>query len=150
MVIRNARVLTMEQHNYDKADVRIEAGKITQIAENLEYIQDEPSFNAKGLTLLPGFIDSHCHIGMFEDGMGEEGEDGNEMSDPVTPHLRAIDAINPLDRCFIEARQGGITTVVTGPGSANVLGGQFAALKTVGTSVDDMVIEDYVAAKAAL
>ena len=90
---------------------------------------------------MPGFVDAHCHIGLFEDGIGFEGEDGNEATDPVTPHLRAIDAINPMDRAFEEAVRGGVTTAVTGPGSANVLGGEFVAIKTVGGSVEDMVIK---------
>ena len=81
--------------------------------------------------------------------MGFEGDDGNEYSNPVTPELRAIDAINPYDRCFEEARMGGITTVVTGPGSANVIGGQFAAMKTAGSRVEDMVLCEPIAMKAA-
>jgi imidazolonepropionase-like amidohydrolase len=94
-------------------------------------------------------VDAHCHIGMWEDGIGFEGSDGNEATDPVTPELRAIDGINPEDNCFREARENGITTVVTGPGSANVIGGQFAALKTYGRRVDDMVIKEPLALKVA-
>ena len=82
--------------------------------------------------------------------MGEEGADGNEFSDPVTPQMRAIDGLNPFDPCFREARDAGVTTVVTGPGSANVIGGQFAALKTHGRSVEDMLLKDPVAMKAAV
>ena len=99
--------------------------------------------------MTPGFIDAHCHIGMFEDGMGFEGDDGNEYSNPVTPELRAIDAINPFDRCFEEACRGGVTSVVTGPGSANVIGGQFVAMKTAGSRVEDMIIREPIAMKAA-
>ena len=106
--------------------------------------------DAGGMWVLPGMVDPHRHIGMWEDGMGFEGADGNEMTDPVTPELRAIDAINPEDYCFQEAREHGVTTVVTGPGSANVIGGQFAALKTYGRRVDDMIIKAPVAVKAAL
>ena len=82
--------------------------------------------------------------------MGEEGSDGNEYSDPITPQLRAIDGLNPFDPCFAEAYRAGVTTVVTGPGSANVIGGQFAALKTYGNSVEEMLIKDPVAMKAAV
>jgi len=105
--------------------------------------------DAGGNFVLPGFIDAHCHVGMFEDGVGFEGDDGNEITDPVTPHLRAIDAIYHADRSFVEARESGITTVVTGPGSANVIGGQFAALKTYGRSVEEMLIREPVAMKVA-
>ena len=98
---------------------------------------------------MPGFVDAHCHVGMWEDSVGFEGDDGNETSDPVMPHLRAIDAIYHADRAFVEARENGVTTVVTGPGSANVIGGQFAALKTYGRRVEDMMIKEPVAMKVA-
>ena len=97
-----------------------------------------------------GLVDAHCHVGMFEDSIGFEGDDGNEDSDPVTPHLRAIDAINPFDRAFSDALKAGITTVVTGPGSANPVGGQFAAVKTYGICIDDMIVKSPCAMKMAL
>lgn len=106
--------------------------------------------DAEGMAVTPGLIDAHCHVGMFEDSLGFEGDDGNEDSDPVTPHLRAIDAVNPFDRAFADARSAGITAVVTGPGSANPIGGQFAALKTSGICVDDMIIKSPAAMKFAL
>lgn len=129
-------------------DIAIDNGKIVAMGANLEYPEAEV-INVSGCTLVPGIVDAHCHIGMFEDGMGFEGDDGNEYSNPVTPELRAIDAINPYDRCFKEAVMGGITSVVTGPGSANVLGGQFVAMKTAGARIEDMVICEPVAMKAA-
>ena len=100
--------------------------------------------------IVPGFVDAHCHLGMFGDALGFEGDDGNESTDPCTPHLRAIDAVNPLDRCFEEARAAGVTTVVTGPGSANPIAGQLAALKTAGRWVDEMVLLAPAAMKLAL
>ena len=99
---------------------------------------------------MPGFIDAHCHLGMFGDALGFEGDDGNEATDPCTPHLRAIDGVNPLDRCFEEARAAGVTTVLTGPGSANPISGQFAAIKTMGKWVDAMVVKAPIAMKLAL
>ena len=87
---------------------------------------------------------------MFEDSLGFEGDDGNEDSDPVMPHLRAIDGINPFDRGFADAYNAGVTAVVTGPGSANPVGGQFAAVKTYGICVDDMIIKAPAAMKMAL
>jgi imidazolonepropionase-like amidohydrolase len=104
----------------------------------------------EGCHVSPGFVDAHCHLGMFGDSLGFEGDDGNESTDPCTPHLRAIDAINPQDRCFADARAAGVTTVVTGPGSANPIGGQMAAIKTSGRWVDTMVIQAPVAMKMAL
>ena len=103
-----------------------------------------------GLYVMPGMIDAHCHIGLYEDGQSDDDGDGNEMSDPVTPQLRAIDAINPFDNAFKEARENGVTVAVTGPGSANVLGGQFVAIKTVGKCVDEMIVKEPVGVKAAL
>ncbi len=106
--------------------------------------------DATGCTITPGFIDAHCHIGMWEDSMGFEGDDGNEDTDPCTPQLRALDAINPMDKAFSDALYAGITTVVSGPGSSNAIGGQFCALKTVGRCVDDMVLLPVAAMKFAL
>ena len=146
-VLKNGRVIPVVGDEF-VGDIAIENGKIVALGEKLEY-PDADYINVSGFTLIPGIIDAHCHIGMFEDGMGFEGDDGNEYSNPVTPELRAIDAINPYDRCFEEARMGGITTVVTGPGSANVIGGQFAAIKTAGSRVEDMVLCEPIAMKAA-
>ena len=111
---------------------------------------DGEEFDAKGGWLLPGFVDAHTHLGMWEDGLGFEGDDGNEATDPCTPHLRAIDGVNPMDRCFRDARLAGVTTVLTGPGSANPISGQFVAMKTAGRWLDDMVIKAPAAMKLAL
>lgn len=108
------------------------------------------TLDARGGHILPGFVDAHCHLGMFGDAMGFEGDDGNEATDPCTPHLRAIDGVNPMDRCFRDARLAGVTTVLTGPGSANPISGQFVAMKTAGRWLDDMVIKAPAAMKLAL
>ena len=155
LLIKNARLLTMAGDEFNNGYIAAEKGKITSLgsdvaaAEKLEASGCAEVIDAKGCYVLPGFIDAHCHVGMWEDAVGFEGDDGNEMTDPVTPHLRAIDAIYHADRAFVEAREGGVTTVVTGPGSANVIGGQFAALKTFGRSVEDMLLKEPVAMKVA-
>ena len=147
-LIKNAEILTMTGKNYNDGCILFDE-KIIYIGENKPFEADKV-IDAKGNIVMPGLIDAHCHVGMFEDSLGFEGDDGNEDSDPVTPHLRAIDAINPFDRGFEEARGAGVTTVVTGPGSANPVGGQFAAVKTYGICVDDMIIKAPAAMKMAL
>lgn len=149
LLIKNAKIITMEETDYECADILVENGRISEIGENIS-LEGAEIFDAAGLTAIPGIVDSHCHIGMWEDGIDQEGADGNESTEPVTPELRAIDAINSLDRCFKEAREGGVTTVVTGPGSSNVIGGQFCAMKTAGVCVDEMLIKAPAALKMAL
>lgn len=148
-LIKNGKILTMAVHNYDGGDILIENGKIKAVGYNIDAPKGADIINASGMYVLPGFVDAHCHVGMWEDGMGFEGADGNEDTDPATPHLRAIDGINPFDKCFKEAMEAGVTTVVTGPGSANVIGGQFAALKTYGRRIEDMIVKEPLAVKAA-
>lgn len=106
-------------------------------------------FDAEGLDVWPGFIDAHSHLGLFGSGITYEGDDGNELNDHLTPHLRAIDGFNPFDPSIPKALRGGVTTVAVGPGSANVLGGTFMAVKTFGTRVDSMIVKDPVAMKCA-
>ncbi len=150
LIIKNARILTMTDKDLDCGDIVISSGKIAAIDPNISYDASARVIDAEGMTVIPGMIDPHCHIGMWEDGMGFEGADGNEDVEPVTPELRAIDGINPMDRSFEEAREHGITTVVTGPGSANVIGGQFAALKTKKSYViEEMLIQEPIALKVA-
>ncbi|HHU63411.1 MAG TPA: amidohydrolase [Clostridiales bacterium] len=147
--IKGAKIYTMTGRLYQAGDILIQGDKIIDVKEHIDFPEGTEVIQAHGKTVMPGIIDAHCHVGMWEDGMGFEGSDGNEMTDPVTPHLRAIDGINHRDRAFQEALSHGITTVVTGPGSANVLGGQFAALKTFGKRVEDMIIKEPIAVKAA-
>lgn len=149
ILIKNGKVLTMAGDIYEQGDVLIDGDKIKAVGENLDAPEGAQIIDAKGMWVMPGIVDPHSHIGMWEDGIGFEGADGNEATDPVTPQLRAIDGINPEDNCFKEAREHGITTVVTGPGSANVIGGQFAAIKTYGRRVDDMIVKEPLALKVA-
>jgi len=152
ILVKGGRIYTMEGRVLKGGYIFAENGRIKEVGEGDASRWEKRAakvIDAAGLYVVPGFVDAHCHIGLFEDGIGFEGEDGNEMTDPVTPHLRAIDAINPMDKAFEEAVRGGVTTVVTGPGSANVLGGEFAAIKTVGGSVEDMIVKNPVAIKCA-
>lgn len=149
LVIKNGYIKTMSGEDFENGQIIIEEGKIKAVGNNLEIPEDAEVIDAGGYLVTPGLIDGHCHIGMWEEGIGFEGEDGNEDVEPITPQLRAIDAINPMDQGFQDAIEGGVTSAVTGPGSANVIGGSFLAMKTYGKRVDDMVIKDPVAMKIA-
>lgn len=149
LVIKNGYIKTMDGEDIEKGQIIIENGKIKAVGRNLDIPEDAEIFDAEGLLVTPGLVEAHCHLGMFEEGIGFEGDDGNESVEPITPQLRAIDGINPMDQGFQDAREGGVTTAVTGPGSANVIGGTFAAIKTYGKRIDDMVIKEPVAMKVA-
>lgn len=149
ILIKNAKIYTMAGDVIENGSILIKEGIIEEVGEDLIAPLGVETIDAEGRMLTPGFVDAHCHLGLFEEGIGFEGSDGNEMVDPVTPQLRAIDAINPMDISFREAYEGGVTTAVTGPGSANVIGGSFLAIKTYGDRVDNMVIKDPVAMKIA-
>ena len=152
MLIINGTVHTMDGLIIENGFVAVSGSKIARVGPMEERPQswEGEIIDAEGGHICPGFIDTHCHLGMFGDALGFESEDGNEETDPCTPQLRAIDAINPLDRCFSEARAAGVTTVLTGPGSANPISGQFAAVKTDGRWVDAMIVKAPVAMKLAL
>lgn len=149
ILIKNGKIYTMAGEVIENGSILIKDGKIAEVGKDIIAPLDVEVIDAEGKIVTPGFIDAHCHLGLFEEGIGFEGSDGNEMVNPVTPEMRAIDAINPMDISFAEAYEGGVTTAITGPGSANVIGGTFAAIKTYGNRVDDMIIKDPVAMKIA-
>ncbi len=149
LLIKNARMYTMGAAGIVDGWLLAENGQIQEIGTGEPPDTEGQVIDAGGHWVFPGFIDAHCHIGMWEEGIGFEGADGNEMTDPVTPHLRAVDAINPMDEAFGNALRGGVTTAATGPGSANVIGGTFSVLKMSGKRVDDMIIRADSAMKVA-
>ncbi len=148
-LIHNGLVHDAVHRDACKADILLADGKIAAIGTDLTAPADAAVFDADGLEVYPGFVDAHTHIGLDGYGIGYEGCDYNEMNDIWTPQLRAIDGINPRDPSLADARRAGVTCVCTGPGSANVLGGTFLAMKTVGDRVDKMVVRDPVAMKCA-
>ena len=148
MIIRNGFVFLADE-GFVKQDLEFVGEKITRIGVNLDNPKEEEEYNAEGKYVLPGFIDAHSHIGLFNEAMRWEGEDGNEWSNPVTPDMQAIDGINPRDISFKEALEGGVTTACTGPGSANVIGGSFSTISLYGTIVDKMLIKHPAAMKCA-
>ena len=148
-IIKNGRIHDAVHREAYAADILLANGKIAAIGTDLTAPADAAVFDADGLEVYPGFVDAHTHIGLDGYGIGYEGCDYNEMNDIWTPQLRAIDGINPRDPSLADARRAGVTCVCTGPGSANVLGGTFLAMKTVGDRVDKMVVRDPVAMKCA-
>ena len=150
LLIQNGFVKTMAGPDLQKGCVLIaDDGKIAAVGENLTAPEGTQVIDAQGRLVTPGCVDAHCHIGLDNQAMGWEGRDYNEIIDPLTPHLRAIDSINPMDEAFPLALKGGVTTACTGPGSANVVGGTFVAIKLHGKRVDKMIIKDPIAMKCA-
>ncbi|CEN90933.1 amidohydrolase [[Clostridium] sordellii] len=149
LLIKNGEILTMTGKNLHNGCVLIKDKKIIEINETIEETKLMTVIDAKGAWVMPGIIEAHCHIGLSEEGIRFEGDDINESTSPITGHLRAIDAINPLDQAFKDAIAGGITSVMTGQGSANVCGGKFLFMKTSGKCIDDMIVKDEAAMKVA-
>ena len=148
LLIKNANIYTMAGTTLKKYDILIKEGKFFEIAANIK-LKKVKIIDANGYNIYPGFIDAHSHIGISEEKTGLIGDDCNESTNPITPKLRAIDAINPMDSAFHSAIAAGITTVMVGPGSTNAIGGQFACIKTSGRCRDDMILKAPAAMKIA-
>lgn len=150
MRIINGKVLTMAGKTYENGYVQFADGKIEAVGDMGELTEGVEEFiDVKGAWVMPGLIDAHCHVGIAEEKWGVVGDDCNEMTSPVTPHLRGIDAINPMDPAFHDAIIAGITSLMTGPGSSNVVGGQSVFLKVQGRIVDRMIVKAPAAMKVA-
>ena len=148
MLFKNATIYTMEQEPF-KGDFKIDKGVFTQVGKDLTPGAGEDVQDLEGLYVFPGLVESHCHLGMEETAIRFEGNDVNEITDPITPNMRGIDGCNPQDETIEQALKSGVTTVAAGPGSANVIGGTFFAYKTKGNCIDEMTIQNPVAMKAA-
>ena len=150
ILIKNGYIKPMVGEDIENGCVLIgDDGKIAAVGADLRAPEGCTVIDAGGKLVTPGCVDAHCHIGLDNEGMGWEGHDYNEIIDPVTPQLRAIDSINPQDEAFGLALQGGVTSACTGPGSANVVGGTFVAIKLSGKRVDNMIIKNPLAMKCA-
>ena len=146
--IKNGTLHTAVSKETFIADILIDGGKIVKIGKGLSADGAEV-IDATGLHVYPGFVEAHCHIGLDGYGIGYEGHDYNELNDPVTPQVQAIDGINPFDPCMKMAAKAGVTCFATGPGSSNSIGGTFSAIKPVGTRVDNMIVKFPIAMKCA-
>ncbi|XMB72703.1 amidohydrolase [Mycoplasmatota bacterium WC30] len=150
-LIKNANLLSMAKINYEICDILVKEGKIAEIGKlDPKDYPEVKVIDAEKNYVTPGIVDPHCHIGIFEEAIGFEGADGNEMTSPITPEMRAIDAIKPQDVAFQESLESGITTVCTGPGSGNLIGGTFCVMKTFGKTIDDMIVVEESSMKMAL
>ena len=151
ILIKNANLISMEEINYEICDILIENNLFTKIGKlNEEDYPNARVIDAQGRYVTPGLVDPHCHVGLMESTIGWAGSDVNEGTNPITPELRGIDGVKPHDECFMEALNSGVTTVCAGPGSANLIGGTFCALKTKGKTVEDMIVVEELAMKMAL
>jgi imidazolonepropionase-like amidohydrolase len=151
LAITNGKVLTITQGTFDPGTVLIDGSKIAAVGADVAIPPDAEVYDATGKVVMPGLIDAHCHVAVFADGVGWEHADGNEMTDPITPHMRALDAVHPEDMAFKDLIAAGVTTVLTGPGSGNLIGGQGICLKTVPKpTVDEMILLEPAGMKMAL
>ena len=149
ILIKNGLVKRMAGEDIENGQVLLDGDKIAAVGKEVNAPADAQVIDAAGCIVAPGFVEGHCHIGLDEEAIGFEGDDYNEMTDPVTPQMRGIDGLNPMDEAFFDAYSHGVTTAVTGPGSANVVGGTFLAVKLCGKRVDNMVVKNPVAMKIA-
>ena len=148
-ILRNAEIHDAIRPEPMHGDIMIKNGKIAGIGAGLPEIEGFESIDLSGLRVYPGMVEAHGHIGLDGWAMGYEGQDYNEYNDPVTPQLRAIDGLNPQDESLRDAALNGVTTLCTGPGSSNVLGGTFAVFKPWGRCIDDMCLIPEAAMKCA-
>lgn len=149
ILIKGRKVLTMAGPTYQPGCVLIKGRKIVKVAEKIAESENEDGIVINAEWVMPGLIDAHSHLGIYEEKKGQIGDNSNETTEPITPCLKAIDAVNPMDSGFHNAIKTGITSVMVGPGSSNVVGGQFVFIKTNGRCIDDMVVLEPAAMKVA-
>ena len=149
LCVKNGMIHNAVTREPFRGDILVENGKIRAVGEHLEIPEGTEIVDAEGLQVYPGFVEAHGHIGLDGYGIGYEGMDYNEMNDILSPQMRGLDGVKAMDPAFAMAAGAGVTCVCVGPGSANVLGGTFTTIKTVGRRVDDMVVRDGVAMKCA-
>jgi imidazolonepropionase-like amidohydrolase len=151
IAIVGGKVITISHGTFEPGTVLVEGERIVAVGPEVVLPEDAEIYDAAGKVVMPGLIDPHCHVGIFADGIGWEYSDGNEMTDPITPHLRALDAVHPEDKAFPELVEAGVTTVLTGPGSGNLIGGQWVCLKTMPRpTIEQMVLLEPAGMKMAL
>lgn len=149
LAFTNARINTVTEGIIENGTILVEEGRIKAIGTGVEIPADAKIIDCTGKWITPGIIDAHTHLGVYEETIDWAGADGNEMTDPATPHVRALDAINPVEQGFVDAYEGGVTTVQVMPGSANVIGGEMSIVKTHGRIVEEMLVKELSGLKVA-
>ncbi|MDZ5473819.1 amidohydrolase [Bacillus sp. 31A1R] len=149
ILLKNAHVIPVTSKSIPHGDVLIKDGKIIEVGENLTADSDTKIIDCHNQYLLPGFIDVHTHLGLYDEGTGWAGNDANETHEPISPHIRAIDGVYPLDPAFSDAIKYGITTAHVMPGSANIIGGTTSVIKTFGNNISKMIIQQTAGLKVA-
>jgi imidazolonepropionase-like amidohydrolase len=150
IILKNATIYPITSEPINNGDVLIENGKIVKVGKNLSIDTEVKIIDCKELFLLPGFIDVHTHLGLYDEGTGWAGNDANETAEALTPHIRAMDGAYPFDPAFDDALKSGITTVHIMPGSANVIGGTTSVIKTTGKNIKKMMVQEIAGLKIAL
>ncbi|MFD2445681.1 amidohydrolase [Bacillus sp. CGMCC 1.16607] len=150
ILLKNAKIYPITSKMIENGDVLIQDGKIAAIGEGLTPDEDTQVIECRNEYLIPGFIDVHTHLGLYDEGTGWAGNDANETTEALSPHVRAIDGVYPLDPAFGDALQFGITTAHIMPGSANIIGGTTSVIKTAGRNIKNMIIQETAGLKIAL
>lgn len=149
LALTRARIFTVTNGIIEDGTIIVKDGKIDQVGKDVKIPKGIPVYDLAGKSITPGFIDAHCHVGVFNEGTGEIGNDGNDCSNPLAPHLKAADGIYTDDEAFRDALEHGVTTLCIGPGSANVIGGQMALVKPKSRILEEMLLADYIGLKCA-
>ena len=150
IAITKGTLHTITQGVIKEGVLLLKDGKIAALGADVPIPEEAQVIEAQGKVIMPGLIDAHCHTGVFADGVGSPHSDGNEMTDPITPHVRALDALHPEDLAWGDLRAAGVTTVLTGPGSGNIVGGHSICVKTAGETVAQMTLLEPAGMKMAL
>ncbi|WP_456364102.1 amidohydrolase [Priestia aryabhattai] len=148
-LIKNSTVYPVSSPPF-KGDVLLENGKIKKLSETIQPTKNDVVIDASGQYLFPGLIDVHTHLGMYNEGTGWAGNDANETTEAITPHIRALDGVYPMDIAFSDAVESGVTCAHIMPGSANIIGGTTSVIKTYGKDIDKMLLKDVAGLKIAL
>ncbi|MEO2075401.1 MAG: amidohydrolase [Bacillus sp. (in: firmicutes)] len=150
ILLTNATIYPITSNPIQSGDVLIENGKIKDVGTRLVADSNIKVIDCQQQYLFPGFIDVHTHLGLYDEGTGWAGNDANETAEALTPHIRAMDGVYPLDQAFTDAIRSGITTVHIMPGSANVIGGTTSVIKTTGKNIQKMIVQEVAGLKIAL